>query len=251
MRYVQNLQPDLDGKGTPEGRTSVFDAMSETGTCRIDHVRLLAATLPMDLNSSNEERLIYVLEGEVSLKENVDVVRLEAGDYLFVPRSRAIVMMGTDNTARLLDIHASVSHGLPLPGTTKALSALQGRVDENAFAVHTAHAAEGRAFDTQTLIDRKMGSESIKAFVSLVHPGSGMGLHVHPFDQFYYVMHGQLSVRLGFDTSRMSEGDIVVFPAGLIHSNSNDGTGPTLLLTINVPEVPAGSPGAYTIDLNS
>jgi len=251
MRYVQNLQPDLDGKGTPEGRTSVFDAMSETGTCRIDHVRLLAATLPMDLNSSNEERLIYVLEGEVSLKENADVVRLEAGDYLFVPRSRAIVMMGTDNTARLLDIHASVSHGLPLPGTTKALSALQGRVDESAFSVHTAHAAEGRAFDTQTLIDRKMGSESIKAFVSLVHPGSGMGLHVHPFDQFYYVMHGQLSVRLGFDTSRMSEGDIVVFPAGLIHSNSNDGAGPTILLTINVPEVPAGTRGAYSIDLNN
>ncbi|NLR97398.1 cupin domain-containing protein [Rhizobium sp. P38BS-XIX] len=251
MRYVQKLKPDIGAEDAPGARTSVFGSLNAIGPCRIDHVRLSAAASPVDLHSPTEERLIYVLAGAVALREGANVVRLEANDFLFVPRSRAIVMMGTDSSAQLLDIHVPVTCDLPSLGAAKALSALKGRVDENAFSAHTAHAAEGRAFDTQTLVDRKMGSESIKAFVSLVHPGSGMGLHVHPFDQFYYVLHGQLSVRLGFDAGVMSDGDIVAFPAGLIHSNSNDGAGPTLLLTINVPEVPAGTKGAYTIDLQS
>jgi len=251
MRYVQKLKPVIDAEDATEGRTSVFGSLSAIGTCRIDNVCLSAAALPVDLHSSTGERLIYMLEGAVSFKEGADVVRLEASDFLFVPRSRAIVMMGTDSSARLLDIHVPVSRELSSAGTAKTLSALKVRVEKNAFSVHTTHAAESRAFDTQTLVDRKMGSESVKAFVSLVHPGSGMGLHIHPFDQFYYVLQGQLSVRLGFDASVMSEGDIVAFPAGLIHSNSNDGRGPTLLLTINVPEVPAGTRGAYSIDLNN
>jgi len=251
MRYVQKLKLGTDAEDAPEARTSVFGSLSAIGTCRIDHVHLSPAASPVDLHFSNGERLIYLLAGAVSLKEGADVVRLEANDFLFVPRSRAIIMMGTDSAARLLDIQVAISYELASPAANKALSDLKGRVDENAFAVHTAHAAEGRAFETQALIDRKIGSESIKAFISLVHPGSGVGLHVHPFDQFYYVLHGHLSVRLGFDASVMSDGDIVAFPAGLIHSNSNDSSDPTLLLTINVPEVPAGIKGAYSIDLNN
>lgn len=251
MRYVQKLESHIDADDATEGRTCLFDSLSATGPSRIDDVRLTATTSPIDLHFSNAERLIYMLQGAVSFKEGSDVIRLEAKEFLFVPRSRAIVILGTDSSARLFDITALVSRDLPPPGTAKALSALKGRIDENAFSVHTAHAAKGKAFYTQTLVDRKMGSESIKAFVSLVHPGSGMGLHVHPFDQLYYVLRGQLSVRLGFGTCQMSQGDIVVFPAGLIHSNSNDGTDPTLLLTINVPEVPAGTKGAYSIDLNT
>ncbi|EUB98231.1 Cupin 2 conserved barrel domain protein [Rhizobium sp. CF080] len=250
MRYVQKLKLDTDAEHSSECRTAIFGSLSAIGTCRIDHVLLSPAASPVDLHSSSEERLVYVLTGAVSLKEGGDVARLEANDFLFVPRSRAIVLMGTDSPAWLLDIHVPVSRASST-GNAMALSALKGRVDENAFSVHTAHAAEGRAFDTQPLIDRKMGSESIKAFVSLVHPESGMGLHVHPFDQFYYVLQGELSVRLGFDSGRMSGGDIVAFPAGLIHSNSNDSASPTLLLTINVPEVPAGTKGAFPIDLNS
>jgi len=251
MRYVQKLEPDIDAEDATEGRTCLFESLSATGTWRVEVVRLGATTPPIDLHSSNAERLIYTLQGAVSFTEGSGVIRLEAREFLFVPRSCAVVITGADSSARLLDITTPVSPDLPPPGTGKALSAMKGRIDENAFSVHTAHAAEGKAFDTQTLVDRKMGSESIKAFVSLVHPGSGMGLHVHPFDQLYYVLRGQLSVRLGFDTCQMSEGDIVVFPAGLIHSNSNDGTDPTLLLTINVPEVPAGTKGAYSIDLNT
>ncbi|MDQ0137535.1 quercetin dioxygenase-like cupin family protein [Neorhizobium galegae] len=251
MRYVQKLKSDIDAEDSSEGRTAVFDSLSAIGTCRIDHIVLSAAASPVDLHSPTEERLIYVLAGAASLKEGPNVFRLEANDFLFVPRSRTIVVMATDSSARLLDIRVPVSRECLSPDEAKAPLAIKGSVDENAFSVHTTHGAEGRAFDTQTLVDRKMGSKSIKAFVSLVHPGSGMGLHVHPFDQFYYVLQGQLSVRLGFDTSEMSEGDIVAFPAGLIHSNSNDGGGPTLLLTINVPEVPAGTRGAYSIDLNN
>ncbi|MBP2563266.1 quercetin dioxygenase-like cupin family protein [Neorhizobium galegae] len=251
MRYVQKLKSDIDAEDSSEGRTAVVDSLSAIGTCRIDHIVLSAAASPVHLHSPTEERLIYVLAGAASLKEGPNVFRLEANDFLFVPRSRTIVVMATDSSARLLDIQVPVSRECLSPDEAKAPPAIKGRVDENAFSVHTTHGAEGRAFDTQTLVDRKMGSKNIKAFVSLVHPGSGMGLHVHPFDQFYYVLHGQLSVRLGFDTSRMSEGNIVVFPAGLIHSNSNDGAGPALLLTINVPEVPAGTKGAYSIDLNN
>ncbi|MBB3428864.1 MULTISPECIES: cupin domain-containing protein [Rhizobium] len=251
MRYVQKLKLDVGAEDAPEARTSVFGSLSAIGTCRIDHVLLSAPASPVGLHSQTVERLIYVLAGAISLKEGADFVRLEANDFLFVPRSRAIIIMGTDSAARLLDIQVPISYERSSPAADKALSDLKGRVDENAFAVHTAHAAEGRAFETQALIDRKIGSESIKAFISLVHPGSGMGLHVHPFDQFYYVLQGELSVLLGFDSGRMSEGDLVAFPAGLIHSNSNDGASPTLLLTINVPEVPVGTRGAYSIDLNS
>ena len=251
MRYVAKLKPDVDLENPAAGRVSVFGSLSETGTCRIDHVRLSPGFSPIDLCSPAGERLIFVLAGQVSIQEGTEILWLEAGDFLFVPRSRAVAIKGTDSSTRLLDIHAPVAGELPSPDATRALTTLKGRVDENAFSSHTAHAAKGRAFDSQTLIDSKTGSESIKAFVSLVHPGSGMGLHVHPFDQFYYVLQGHLSVRLGFDTSVISEGDMAAFPAGLIHANVNGSAGPTLLLTVNVPEVPSGTRGVYAIDLNS
>lgn len=97
MRYVQKLKLDTDAEHSSECRTAIFGSLSAIGTCRIDHVLLSPAASPVDLHSSSEERLVYVLTGAVSLKEGGDVARLEANDFLFVPRSRAIVLMGTDS----------------------------------------------------------------------------------------------------------------------------------------------------------
>ena len=53
-------------------------------------------------------------------------------------------------------------------------------------------------FAIQKLLQRSDGSESMTLYVGTVEPGgAGPDTHIHPFDQFYYVLEGELSAEIG------------------------------------------------------
>ncbi len=251
MRYLAKLEGDVIADRSGHGSQLLFGAERD-GENRIDYA--IQGTSEAAWFSADVERLVFLLSGKLTVTENGRAIPIDAGGYLFIPRGRHVTLAGSeDGRAQFLDIRAWVDQSLTpkLSASGRPLCEHAGRVDVQQFSAHTGHVAEGRAFDTQSLVDRKMGSERIKAFVSLVHPGSGMGLHIHPFDQFYYVLDGTLSIRLGFKDVQLAQGDLVNFPTGLVHSNTNHGSVPTVLLTVNVPEVAEGAKGAYPIEINN
>ena len=58
-------------------------------------------------------------------------------------------------------------------------------------------------------------------------PGSGTGRHTHPGDEYTYVLQGTLELRAeGRETRRVSPGDVVHNPRGLVHEVRNVGDSP-------------------------
>ena len=69
----------------------------------------------------------------------------------------------------------------------------------------------------------------------LLSPGTSVGRHMHAgVDEFYYVMAGEGTVRVGDEVAKIREGDGVPLPAGDVHSFENAGSGPIELLILGL-----------------
>lgn len=65
--------------------------------------------------------------------------------------------------------------------------------------------------------------------------GSPAGLHVHDFEQVFYVLEGTMTIEMDGAISEVEAPSAVVFPQGVPHRNWNSGRAPTLHLAINAP----------------
>lgn len=69
---------------------------------------------------------------------------------------------------------------------------------------------------------------------------SETGFHSHPYDQIFYMVSGKLMVNVeGEEPFEMNPGDVLTYPAGLVHRNWVAGDEKCFLIGINVP--PAAS----------
>lgn len=79
-------------------------------------------------------------------------------------------------------------------------------------------------------------SKTTSIFVSRVEPGAGNSrMHLHRFDQYYYVTEGTLGVDIGLDSHEVGPDTLVVIPAGVPHRNRAVGDSLESHLTLNVP----------------
>lgn len=89
----------------------------------------------------------------------------------------------------------------------------------------------------QRLLDRNSGAT--ECAVSLIRTpaggGSPRGLHVHDFEQHYYVIEGGMGVEIEGTSYDVPPGSIVWIPRGVPHRNWTSSDQPTLHLSINVP----------------
>jgi mannose-6-phosphate isomerase-like protein (cupin superfamily) len=72
----------------------------------------------------------------------------------------------------------------------------------------------------------RYGDANVSFFLVDGPPGSGAGLHKHPYEEVFVVQQGEATFTLGGDTVVVSAGQIVVVPAGVPHKFVNSGTGP-------------------------
>lgn len=77
--------------------------------------------------------------------------------------------------------------------------------------------------------------------------GCGPGLHYHHCDQVYFLVEGNMNVRLGDDTHAIGPNTLVFIPAGLPHCNWNDGPGTETHFEILAPAPPPGSEIAFPV----
>jgi mannose-6-phosphate isomerase-like protein (cupin superfamily) len=100
----------------------------------------------------------------------------------------------------------------------------------------------GRDFGLDWLVNRANGAAHAAVYLAEVPAGkAGPPLHVHEFDQFYFVLQGTLSVEIGLQRYDVPPGHLVILPAQVPHRQWNDQDQTEQHLTVMVPEPTAPS----------
>lgn len=98
----------------------------------------------------------------------------------------------------------------------------------------------GRGTGSQPLAARATdsGDSHLQERIDNVKPGFsvGPGLHVHPFDQIYYVLEGTMTLQFGLGTYHVQPNTFVIIPLGVVHQNRNEGPGNERHVTLLLPE---------------
>jgi quercetin dioxygenase-like cupin family protein len=106
-------------------------------------------------------------------------------------------------------------------------------------------------FHSQLIADPKTGLESCVLISSRVPTGTGttQGLHVHPADQFYYVLEGKMNVQIGGEQYTAEAESLVCIPAGAPHWNWNSEPATELHFELITPTPRGGLAYAYAVDV--
>jgi mannose-6-phosphate isomerase-like protein (cupin superfamily) len=72
----------------------------------------------------------------------------------------------------------------------------------------------------------RYGDVNVSFYLVDSPPGSGAGLHTHPYEEVFVVQEGEATFTVGDARIEATGGQIVVVPAGVPHKFVNSGTGP-------------------------
>jgi mannose-6-phosphate isomerase-like protein (cupin superfamily) len=87
----------------------------------------------------------------------------------------------------------------------------------------TAHRFDGHAF----------GDVGVSFFLTDAPPGTGPGLHRHPYAEVFVIQEGRVTFTVGDETVEATGGQIVIVPAGQPHKFVNAGAGPARHLDLH------------------
>lgn len=89
----------------------------------------------------------------------------------------------------------------------------------------------------EELTGHSLGNPTCMIAYIVTPPGSGSpaGLHVHDFDQTFYILEGVMQIEMEGERHAVAAGSIVVFPKSVPHRNWNEGPSDTIHLAINTP----------------
>jgi mannose-6-phosphate isomerase-like protein (cupin superfamily) len=203
------------------------------------------------------DQLYFVLAGEMH-------VQLGAQKFEVAPQTLVYIPCGTPhhnwNTGEADEFHFEVLS--PPAGIRQEILTMTDSTDlggRRPFIrpladVEVVQALPG--FSVARLLQRSDGSENMALYLGLVEPGSGgPDWHIHRFDQFYYVLDGELTVEVALDKFVAQPGDLVVLPAGVPHRQRNEASERERHLALLLPEPMAGEEwdiavefGARTLD---
>lgn len=182
------------------------------------------------------DQTYVVLQGEISIELGTDVETATPRSLVFIP---AGLPHHNWNQGPQDEIHLEVIAPGVLP--TQALSV---PTDSTDFATPAGFVREadptkltGQGFNLDWLVNRQLGAEHAAVYLAEVPPGAaGPALHVHDFDQFYFVLEGTLNVEVGLQRYEVGPHALVVLPAGVPHRQWNEAGQVERHLTILAPE---------------
>jgi mannose-6-phosphate isomerase-like protein (cupin superfamily) len=190
------------------------------------------------LHTHPADQLYYVLSGRMH-------ARVAERTYVVDPGNLVIIPAGTPhwnwNEGTEDEIHFELIVPPPPEGTplvSRVDDTLQARpatieivrpLDESRF--------DASRFSQVVLADRSTGLTTLSLGVFRVPPGGrGPGMHVHRFDQIYYMLSGSMELDIGLEHFTVGPHTLVVLPAGMPHRNWNASSDVEYHLNLRVPE---------------
>jgi len=83
-------------------------------------------------------------------------------------------------------------------------------------------------------VGAECGDVGISVFLFRGSPGSGPGLHRHPYDEVQFIMEGRGRWTVNGEEFESGAGDILVIKAGEVHGFKNVGDGPLIQLDVHL-----------------
>ncbi len=256
MQYVRSV----DFSAFPAGAfhsQRLADASTGLDSCLCLSTRVPPGTgTTTGLHIHPSDQLYYVLTGIMH-------ARVAEQTYVVEPGNLVIIPAGTPhwnwNEGTEDELHFELIVPTPPAGTP-----LVTQVADNASAAASHVAGAGSTFEVVrqldearfdpdkfsqvVLADRATGLNSVSLGVFRVPAGSqGPTLHMHRFDQIYYLISGTMELELGFERYTVGPHTLVTIPAGMPHRNWNaSSTEPEYHINLRVPE-PASGDNAWDV----
>jgi len=160
-------------------------------------------------------QLYYVIEGEMQLQLGSDRHVAGADTLVYIPPAPRTT---TGTRADVDEFHFEVLAPAPPPNQD-----LMTRPTQPSSVIGPTGSRHGRrrlhrgaaGFAVQRLLATCHGSEHVSLYVATVEPGgAGPAIHVHAFDQFYYVLDGTMSLQIGLERYTAGRHSLVILPPG-------------------------------------
>ena len=86
---------------------------------------------------------------------------------------------------------------------------------------------------TTTLVGKDNGGDNLNVVNAGIDPGAGLALHIHPgYEEATLVVEGNIEAVLEGETRILGPGDLLLAPAGAIHTITNRSDKPAKVLAI-------------------
>jgi mannose-6-phosphate isomerase-like protein (cupin superfamily) len=222
----------------PAGTHSQTLAGPQTGfSCYVLVSRTEPAPQPTELSTLRADHLYFAISGQLSLQLAEHELTAEPGTLVRVPKGvQHFAWNQGHEDALYLEVIASALpwHELTAEAAPHAPLDLGQLVQTD---TRSKADVSKTGFDYKFLANRALGSDQVAINIATVQPGhQGPDYHIHTFDQFYFVLHGKLTIDVGFERFAAGPLSLVVLPAGIIHRQRNDGREPEEHLSIITPE---------------
>jgi mannose-6-phosphate isomerase-like protein (cupin superfamily) len=256
MQYVRPLaDATFLNLGLPGFEASVVSQLESVMTLG---ARVAPGGCGPGLHYHASDQFYFVLDGDARVQLGAEEHDVPAGSLVFVP---AGVAHRSWNDRQANELHLeflvpSIGAGRPLLMPVADVSEAPGsdvapfvtRIDDERFAA----GARESGFAVQQLVDRSQGVTSCAINAILVNPGgAGPSTHIHTFDQLYFILEGELQVEVALQRHVAPRHSLVVLPAGVPHTQWNEGPGREIHLAVLAPAPEAGRPLTVPVNFTS
>jgi mannose-6-phosphate isomerase-like protein (cupin superfamily) len=190
------------------------------------------------------EQLYFILQGELQVDIGSSTVTAHTHDLVILPRETA---HQNYNDSVEDELHLEIFVPSPPPWPSWVRDATQEGDLAPPDSVRAEASGRQLAYDdnpgyrSSILADRASGFPSGHVRIDRLEPGSsGPGLHIHRFDQYYFLLEGELCTEIAGESFSVSRHELAILPAGVPHRQWNDSDAPAKWLTLNLPEPEPG-----------
>jgi len=209
------------------------------------------------LHHHDFDETFYVLEGELAFQLGDRLVTKGRGEHVFAPRgathtftnlsgrgARTLIVCTPAGFERYFDRMAAREAGVepppealePWPEVTKVGGPLDPAAEPVRDGPAPLHPTPDEGYRTEVLVR----SEDSGGHVSVIRnsvPAAWPGppLHRHDFDETWYVLEGELTLRVGEESLVAGPGELAFAPRGVPHTVANGSDSPARYLLICTP----------------
>lgn len=224
----------------------------------------------IDRHLHSFEESFYVLEGEILSETKEGSFILRTGDYGFVPvgaphgwrnvaseAARWVDMLApqpdSDFASGTFFIPPDSSASSPIPvdvrdPRTRSFGHIEpenmnvSKQTQNMLAVSASMRTALLVYSGITvkmMVDSDLGSHLSTMFLVQYEPGGMAGVHDHPFEEAYLILHDEVDAVFDDQTYRLSVGDVAFAGVGCPHAFDYPGTTNVRWLETQAPQPPA------------
>jgi quercetin dioxygenase-like cupin family protein len=195
------------------------------------------------LHYHDGDQLYYLVRGKMNVQLDRDVHNISSDSFVFIP---AGVAHRNWNDGDSEEFHFEAIVPCPGPGK-QMLHFVESPEDGPGSCTHGyVYIPRNNEFETPQGVPG-LGMQRLalndRVAVNLLQSepgGSGPGLHIHEFDQYYFVLEGVLEIQVALQRHTAGAGDLVVLPAGVPHRQWNGSSHRERHLAVLAPALKPG-----------